>query len=110
MTIKASVLFIHRHYKMILAAIAVVFAIGLFFAGAAGKEGRVNASTHNEKYFKCVDVEYSDTLWSIAEENMSEEYASVEAYITEVKNINGLTSDKIYSGATLVVPYYAAPQ
>ncbi len=110
MTIKTSVLFIHRHYKMILAAIAIVFSISLFFAGAAGQEGRVNASTHNEKYFKCIEVENSDTLWSIAEDNMSEEYASVEAYIAEVKNINGLTSDKIYSGATLVVPYYAAPQ
>ncbi len=110
MTIKASVLFIHRHYKMIFAAIAVVLCICLLFAGAAGKEGRVNASAHNEKYFKCIDVEYNDTLWSIAEDNMSEEYTSVEAYIAEVKNINGLTSDKIYSGATLVVPYYAAPQ
>lgn len=110
MTIKASVLFIHRHYKLILAAIAIVLAAGLFFAGVGDREHSVNASTHNEKYFKCIDVEYSDTLWSIAEDNISEEYASVEDYIAEVKSINGLTSDKIYSGATLVIPYYAAPQ
>ena len=48
------------------------------------------------------------SLWEIAEEYMSEEYASVEDYIKEVKEINHLTEDLIYEGAYLCIPYYSS--
>lgn len=72
------------------------------------KKDNPKASTVNEKYFKCIYISADDTLWSIAEENMTEEYDSINEYIKEVKEINNLSSDKIYCGATLIIPYYAA--
>lgn len=110
MVLHQSVLFIHRHYKIIIGVSLLILIFGVFFLGAGDKTGHVDASTYNEKYFKVVQVEADDTLWSIAEENISEEYHSIEEYIEEVKSINNLTGDKIYSGGSLVVPYYASPQ
>ena len=110
MSIREAALLIHRHYKLFVGVTVIVLAFLLLFIGVSNSDNKVNASTHNEKYFKCINVSEDDTLWSIAEANISEEYTSIEDYIDEVKSINGLYSDKIYSGATLVVPYYSAPQ
>lgn len=110
MTLQSTALFIHRHYKLVLTSIGAALIIFLFIFGVSSNLRNVNASTHNEKYFKCIGIEADDTLWSIAEEYMTEEYSSTEEYIDEVKSINNLMSDKIYSGATLVIPYYASPK
>ncbi|MDO4622010.1 MAG: LysM peptidoglycan-binding domain-containing protein, partial [Eubacteriales bacterium] len=52
-------------------------------------------------------VSSGDTLWSIAEENMTEEYAEVDDYINEVVQINHLTSEYLRPGQNLTVPYYS---
>lgn len=109
MRLQNSLLFIHRHYKIILGVVAFLLIFGTLAIGAGDGSDRVDASTYNEKYFMCIKVEEDDTLWTIAEEYISEEYSSIEEYIDEVKSINNLTSDKIYNGATLVIPYYASP-
>jgi len=103
-------LFTHTHYKKIMIFIGVIAIISLVWCGTSNKDRTVNASNHNEKYFKCITIDETDSLWSIAEEYMTEEYPSIEDYIAEVKNINNLSTDKIYSGATLVIPYYDIPQ
>lgn len=108
MTLKLP-LFIHRNYRLVLTLIVGAIII-LFFFGASSNLRNVNASTHDEKYFKCISIETDDTLWSIADEYITEEYSSVQDYIDEVMSINNLNSDKIYSGATLVIPYYASPK
>lgn len=100
----------HRHCKALVVIIVAVFIIAVLFTGMTTGSDSVSASTHNEKYFICIDISENDTLWSIAGQYMTEEYSSLDDYISEIRNINGLTGDKIYSGATLVVPYYAAPQ
>ena len=109
MRLQDSLLLIHRHYKLIIGVAVLLLIIGVIAAGASDGSDKVDASTYNEKYFMCIDVEADDTLWSIAEEYISEEYSSIDEYIAEIKSINNLTSDKIYSGATLVIPYYAPP-
>ena len=90
---------------IILTSLCVLFIAVTFFSSGRDAE----AETYNQKYFKCITIEEDATLWSIAEENMTEEYSSVNEYISEVKDINNLTSDEIYCGATLIIPYYAAP-
>ncbi|MDE5937850.1 MAG: hypothetical protein K2H37_02060 [Lachnospiraceae bacterium] len=67
-------------------------------------------SQESDKYYKSIVISDSDTLWSIAKDNMDEaHYGSVYEYIREVMQINSLTSDAIYADAHLIVPYYAAP-
>ena len=100
--------FMHRYQKIIIFS-AVVLAFVIVLLIPSKSEQQADAATSNVKNFKCITIDSDDTLWSIAEENISEEYASIQAYIDEVKSINNLNSDKIYNGATLVIPYYAAP-
>lgn len=65
-------------------------------------------STHeNAKYYTTIEIESGDTLWSIAQEYRTSEYRSLQAYIDEVKQINGLAGDNITTGCYLTVPYYA---
>ncbi len=109
MILKSILDFIHRHFRLTVGFICTLLIFGLVIGfGPAGD--KVDASNINEKYFMCIDIEPDDTLWSIACEYMSEEYDSVEDYIAEIKSINNLTSDKIISGGTLVIPYYSYPQ
>ena len=100
---------IHRHYRLTVIMIGAALLLMVFLFGTDKNEKSADASTYNVKYFKCITVDEDDTLWSIAEENISEEYSSISDYIDEVKSINNLVGDKIYYGATLVIPYYDAP-
>ena len=58
------------------------------------------------KYYKSIQIHSGDTLWNIAEEYITEDYESVNAYITEVKKINKLSSDQIQDSQYLTFPYY----
>ncbi len=102
--------FIHRYNKLLLVAIMLFLFGSIFMSNFKGFSPAASASTINVKYFKCVTIGTEDSLWSIANDNISEEYESVEDYIKEVKDINDLKDDKIYCGATLVIPHYDAPQ
>lgn len=101
--------FIHIYKRFIFIGMSVVLFILLFMLGNGAKEVHPSAETHNVKYFKCIVVDDGDTLTSIAKENITSEYESIQKYIAEVKSINGLSDDLILSGGTLVVPYYASP-
>lgn len=107
MNTRTIISFIHRYNKTIIASTIAIMLLGIFVFGFSSR--KAGATTHNVKYFTCVSIDSEDTLWSIANEYITDEYNSIEQYIDEVKSINNLSTDKIYYGATLVVPYYAAP-
>jgi len=60
------------------------------------------------KYYTSIQVESGDTLWAIANEYITSEYANLNEYIDEVCAINHIAEDEIHAGQYLVVPYYAA--
>ncbi len=67
-----------------------------------------NEQPTSYKYYKSIEIEKGDTLWSIASEYMDEEhYKNKTEYIREVKQINSLGSDKIISGRHIIIPYYS---
>lgn len=61
------------------------------------------------KYYTSITVDYSDSLWGIAEEYADKEhYKDYNEYIEEVMHINHInTEDKIFVGQTLIIPYYS---
>lgn len=94
-----------RNTVTILAALFLLL-IGIF--AVSTKTANADAITNTRfKYYTSITVEEGDTLWSIAEEYKTEEYASIKAYIKEVKQINHISGTEIYSGSALVVPYYS---
>lgn len=98
---------ISYNFKGFVVLMVLTIIFGVIFLSGFNDTGKVNASTSNQKYFVCVDIQDGDTLWSIADLYITEEYSSVDDYIEEIKELNGLSNDKILCGATLVVPYYA---
>lgn len=69
---------------------------------------KVTATPNNQRdiQVKSVLIEEGDTLWSIASENMSSEYGSMDEYVDAIKECNHISSDYIYEGNYLIVPYY----
>jgi len=60
------------------------------------------------KYFTNYELEYGDSLWTIAEEYMDYHYNSIEDYIDEVCTINSITKEtRLLSGTSLIIPYYS---
>lgn len=60
-----------------------------------------------QKLYTSVVVEQGETVWEIAEENMTPGYDTVIDLIEEISFINGLDdSCTIKSGSVLIVPYY----
>lgn len=59
------------------------------------------------KYYTSIQVQKGDTLWNIANEHMTEEYASVNDYIEEICEINHIADSDIHSGQYLTIPYYS---
>lgn len=59
------------------------------------------------KYYTEIEVEYGDTLWSIAQEYKDSHYNSTMQYIKEVISINHLSGDLVKEGQKLIVPYYS---
>lgn len=88
----------------------VVIAMIVVFVLALGKNNSIQAgeSIEYNKYFKSVEVNSGDTLWSIAKECIPENSSiDIRNYVKEVQQINSLNDDNITSGMNLVVPYYA---
>lgn len=104
---KRAIDWVHYNYKLFILLVTIFLVLGVLLLSGLNDTGKVSASTSNQKYFVCVEIGEGDTLWSIADLYFSEEYSTVEEYIKEIKELNDLSSDKIYSGATLVVPYFA---
>ncbi len=98
-----ALLFIHNHYKTLVISICLLIIGGAIIIGTSDSRAKSNT----KKYFQCIEIEAEDTLWTIADEYMTSEYDSMEAYIDEVKAINNLTGDKIIDGGSLIIPYYA---
>ncbi|WP_167956583.1 cell division suppressor protein YneA [Anaerosporobacter faecicola] len=67
------------------------------------------SDSRSEKYVKSIQIVKGDTLWGIAEENITSHYRSIEDYIDEIMECNALTSDVIHEGQYLIVPYYCSP-
>lgn len=53
-----------------------------------------------------VPIVAEDTLSGIALEYYSDEFGSMDQYISKIKEYNSLTSDAIYAGNHLIIPIY----
>lgn len=99
--------------------IIFLMVISIFLLGISVfiSEDSVDAHTENMqqmerkissgcKYYTCIEVLSGDSLWSIAEQYMDDDYRTIHDYMEEVKEINNLESSDIHVGQYLMVPYY----
>lgn len=93
--------------KRMLTAAAAVAAVLILSMVLSGFSGIAVTKAPSYKYYTAVTVHRGDTLWSIASGHVSDEYASVNDYIREIKEINGMETSRVYYGQKLILPYYS---
>lgn len=60
------------------------------------------------KYFMSYELEYGDSLWTIASTYADAHYVSIEEYIDEVCIINSISEESsLIAGTNLIIPYYS---
>lgn len=99
--------------KYTLALLAVIFITGIAvsqssISAKAGDHPMKDTSTRTvmqDRGYKSILLKPGDTLWEIALEYNGFCHSSVQDYIDEVMEINGLTSDRIHAGRYLTIPY-----
>lgn len=99
---------VKRNIILILSSVLLILAIVLFSFSICSEASTLSDHQVNYKYYKSIQIERGDTLWSIAKENMDQAfYANINDYISEIKQMNALSSNNIQSGNYLIIPYYS---
>ncbi len=95
-----------RRQQLILAAvIAVVIFVITFTVTSLMLQAHSDKASY--KYYTSITVQSGDTLSSIADRYMSDEYSDEQQYIREVCAINHIGEDDvIYAGENMIIPYY----
>ncbi len=89
----------------LLLATAFIIVIGSMLFGNSFSSAKSDDSEVLYKYYKSIEIESGDSLWSIAKEYKSDDM-SVQEYIDELMKLNNLTDETIHSGRNLIVMYY----
>ncbi|MCI8593171.1 MAG: LysM peptidoglycan-binding domain-containing protein [Lachnospiraceae bacterium] len=93
--------------RIVFAVISLLLLAGLMCTMSLCIHSTVDAAEKNRyKYYTHILVEKGDSLWDIAGQYVSYEYDSRSQYIEELCSINHLSSQTIYAGEMLVIPYY----
>ena len=97
-----------RQIQIVASMIGVVVLTLFMLSMSAGQINAESDLTNNTyKYFTTVYVESGDSLWSIASKYATEGYVDLDAYISEVKQINDLKGMQLQHGSYICIPYYA---
>lgn len=96
--------------KLIAALVAVAIILTFLFnvvLANSNVQGDVDISG---KGYITITVEAKDTLWSIAEAYMNDDYYTYDSFINEVARMNRIEEDEIYAGDQLLIPVIAINQ
>ena len=96
-----------RNMLVIIFSVIIILTISFLIVSFSAQASDLE-HTASYKYYKSIQVENGDTLWSIAQNNMDEHYSNTSEYVAEVKQMNSLRSDQIFAGNYLIIPYYSA--
>lgn len=85
-----------REKVFLLLTLTMIISLGTLAMGAQkGREEKV--------YFECVAIQNGDSLWKIALEYKAEDQR-IEHMIYEIMKVNGMCSENIRSGDSIIVP------
>lgn len=88
-------------------SLAMIAAVSLFSVLFASNPVEASDGKKTIKSYICVEIQDGDSLWSIAQEYMTEEFASVDALLMQIEEANGLHKDTVLKpGNKIMVPRY----
>lgn len=96
-----------RRKNILLTVLTLCLVISLsFMADGFLSNAETDSSQVEFKYYKSIMVEQGDTLWSIVNDYIGTD-VDTEAFVNEIRQLNGIHGDMITTGSYLVVPYYS---
>ena len=99
---------VYKERLLITIICIIAFIFSLLFFNHKTNAANFAANSNAVKMYKSITIFSGDTLESIANEYMSNEYSSVNKYVNEVLSINGMNSEsKLIVGNNIVIPYYS---
>lgn len=99
----------NQRIALMIAAIAVIACIAgirFFFLDSINTQAATAQTSY--KYYTSVQIQKGDTIWSIAGNYITDDYADMNEYIDEIRALNHIQEDKIHTGEYITVPYYSA--
>lgn len=97
-------------FAVILLIMVCSFGFSSFFSSA---HDSLSNAPMDIKYYKSIQVESGDSVWSIAEKYMGDKYNSIYDYMDELVSLNQMDTselDNIQEGDYLMVAYYDTAQ
>lgn len=95
-----------KSWRAVSFAILLMIILISFILGSVIVKAQNNSSS-SKAYYTNIVVDNGDSLWSIASEYMdSSRYDSIYDYMSELRALNNMTSDKLYAGDNLIIVYY----
>lgn len=99
---RARKIFVLRCMLITAILIAVVSIYGILVVNASDSSSV--SESEPVKYYKSICVESGETLWDIALKYHPDAYG-INSYIDDIKHINHMQSDTVYSGQNIIVYY-----
>lgn len=95
-----------RRKKLTIACFVVLLFVSIImghtmFTSMAKEEGNRRTA-----YYKSVQIQDGDSLWGIASQYREGSSMSMDEYVNQLKQMNGLKKDTIHSGQYLTVVYF----
>ncbi len=97
---------LHRRIFLVVLTVVLVLLLTVSYH-AILSEATAKDKDISYKYYTSIEIQYGDSLWSLAKEYAGEEYASAEDYVHEVMQINHLREENLIAGQYLIIPYYS---
>ena len=99
---------VRRQRSIIAIVIIALISIGILLGTSINvlASSKEDPAAYN-KYYKSVQVEYGDTLWTIADEYIQDLNIDKTEYIAEICALNHIEADDIVAGEYIVVSYYS---
>ena len=94
-------------FRILFVIAIVILSISLLVLSPYRTKASSDGTSQRNKFYTSLYVNCGDTLWSIADEYITEEYSDTYEYINEVMSINNMHDSGIKAGMKLCVPYYA---
>lgn len=96
-----------RHSGFLIISFLFILYGCMYFgmAHVSAKETAYQQGSDNQICYTSRLIEPGDSLWSIAEETITDEYSSVNEYVEVLKSMNHLESDTIHAGQYLTIAY-----
>ncbi len=96
-----------RRQKLILIGALITIALVLFFSIRTFAGTDPDTTDNATKTYRSVKIYCHDTVESIAEENFSTNYSTVDKMADEIRHINHLSPDEeLIPGNYIVIPVY----